>query len=312
MVKKEKRTGKLFGKLWKEYGETKFNSSVNLFAKRLEANSFDLKYFNGKTCLDAGCGGGRNSISLSELGAKKVVGLDIGKEGLIDAKKRSNKHSNIEYIEGSIASIPFRDNFFDFVLCSGVVHHTYDPLKGFKELIRVLKPGGHIFLLIYSSGGIRWPAIMDYRSALEKVSSSELISILKDNNIPENTIRTVIDDLFVPIIDFYTFEKLSNILKELEVDEINRWTEGRFDHEENLEDYIEDLAKFAKVFELGVESSVNKSSFVKALAISDSYLKILNFIKEGLDNEDLSEEDAMRTLIGPGHHRLIGKKRGDS
>ncbi len=50
-------TGSLFGDLWHRYGDDLFENSVNLFTARFKANGFDLKWFRGKRCLDAGCGG---------------------------------------------------------------------------------------------------------------------------------------------------------------------------------------------------------------------------------------------------------------
>ena len=51
-----------------------------LFGKRLELAKFDAKWFEGKNCLDAGCGGGRNSIAMARLGAKQAE-LPIGRFG---------------------------------------------------------------------------------------------------------------------------------------------------------------------------------------------------------------------------------------
>ena len=55
----ETATGKLFGQLWAPFNDQLFAESVALFGKRLELAKFDAKWFEGKNCLDAGCGGGR-------------------------------------------------------------------------------------------------------------------------------------------------------------------------------------------------------------------------------------------------------------
>jgi SAM-dependent methyltransferase len=42
---------------------------------------------------------------------------------------------------------------FDVVLCNGVLHHTADPYAGFKGLVQLLKPGGHIVIGLYNTYG---------------------------------------------------------------------------------------------------------------------------------------------------------------
>src|SRR5438874_1223600 len=70
-------TGRLFGDLWHRYDENLYEESIALFARRFEANGFDLSWFRGRRCLDAGCGGGRYSIAMARLGASQVIGCDI-------------------------------------------------------------------------------------------------------------------------------------------------------------------------------------------------------------------------------------------
>lgn len=129
-----KKTGKLFGDLWWRYDDKLFNESVELFYKRFEAKGFDLRWFKGKKCLDAGCGGGRYAIAMAKLGAEKVIGCDISTGGLADAHRRAADLPNIEFEKASVLELPYTDESFDFVCCSGVLHHTKDPAKGLSEL----------------------------------------------------------------------------------------------------------------------------------------------------------------------------------
>ena len=43
--------------------------------------------------------------------------------------------------------MPFKDNFFDVVVCAWVLEHLSDPNKAFKEIYRVLKPGGKVIFI---------------------------------------------------------------------------------------------------------------------------------------------------------------------
>jgi len=51
--------------------------------------------------------------------------------------------------QASVDNIPFHDNYFDFVMSLGVLHHIPDTQKGLKDLIAKLKPGGHALIYLY-------------------------------------------------------------------------------------------------------------------------------------------------------------------
>ena len=49
--------------------------------------------------------------------------------------------------------LPMPDGVFDAVVSDGVIHHTPDPRRAFRENARVLKPGGHLYLGVYNRQG---------------------------------------------------------------------------------------------------------------------------------------------------------------
>jgi ubiquinone/menaquinone biosynthesis C-methylase UbiE len=51
-------------------------------------------------------------------------------------------------IVGDIHAMPFKDNSVDAIICITVLEHVEDPIKAFKELYRVLKPGGQCFIYV--------------------------------------------------------------------------------------------------------------------------------------------------------------------
>jgi len=51
-------------------------------------------------------------------------------------------------IVASADELPFEDNKWDFVVSSHVLEHVWDPIKGIKEWIRVIKPGGYVFMIV--------------------------------------------------------------------------------------------------------------------------------------------------------------------
>lgn len=302
------QTGNLFGTLWKPFDDESFEFSVSLFRKRFMANSFDMDWFKDKRCLDVGCGGGRYSIAMAREGAAGVVGIDIGLEGLKDAAIRAKDYPQIAFKEGSVLDIPFSDNEFDFVFCAGVLMITGEPEVGFKELCRVLKPGGKIYLLLYATGGVRWPAVMDYRQCLQKVPEKVLKMVMFDDQFQPNKVRTLMDDLKVPVIDFFTWEYGQQQLEQNGISSIQRWKHGRLDHEENLDAMIADMKWFERCFIAGKKQTQYKHEFGEALMICREYLDGMHLIRDMVEIGRISREAAERMVIGQGHHRVIGDK----
>ena len=102
----------------------------------------DLRY---KSILEIGCGTGKNTRLLSEIG-ERVQAIDFS-EGMISLGKKKLKLNNVTF---SIADIthPWQcDNAsVDLVVCNLVLEHIEDLSLIFSEAFRVLVPGGHFFV----------------------------------------------------------------------------------------------------------------------------------------------------------------------
>lgn len=101
--------------------------------------------------LDLGCGYGRVAIRLLEK-AKKVVGIDMSKDNIELANEIVGNNKNSEFYTMDAADLKFDDNSFDKVICvqNGVSAFKVNPLKLFKESIRVTKKGGIVLFSSYS------------------------------------------------------------------------------------------------------------------------------------------------------------------
>ena len=107
-----------------------------------------------KEVLDAGCGTGEYSCWLASNGAR-VHGIDLSDGSLSEARNFA-KEMNISAVyfeKRSVLDTQFEDNRFNFVYCTGVLHHTADPFGGLKELTRIVRPGGKILVSFYNSYG---------------------------------------------------------------------------------------------------------------------------------------------------------------
>ena len=110
-----------------------------------------IRYASGETILDAGCGNGRNMYWFFHNDFD-MWGVDRDQRSIEQVKELYPKLSrNFKIAE--LTKLPFRDDFFDHLICSAVLHFAKDKdqfLEMFAELVRVLKPGGSLFIRIAS------------------------------------------------------------------------------------------------------------------------------------------------------------------
>ncbi|CAG8998966.1 MAG: putative methyltransferase YcgJ [Candidatus Celerinatantimonas neptuna] len=92
--------------------------------------------------LDMGCGGGHVSFQLAPHVAE-MVAFDLSQSMLDVVRDESNRRGlNISTQQGSVESLPFPDDSFDYVVTRYSAHHWIDWQKAICECRRVLKPGG--------------------------------------------------------------------------------------------------------------------------------------------------------------------------
>lgn len=106
----------------------------------------DLKTFlkDKKSILDAGCGLGRDSKFFAELNPEaKIVSVDQSQYAIEVARKTLSEFPNCKVIQGDITELDL-DEKFDFISCDQVIHHTPDPNKTLKILMKHLNPEGVI------------------------------------------------------------------------------------------------------------------------------------------------------------------------
>lgn len=96
----------------------------------------------GVRVLEFGCGRGSEAFSLGRQGAT-VVGIDISSVAIDQARQRAAALglSEVCFEVGDAEQLSFRDRSFDVVCGSGILHHL-DLRAAYKELMRVVRPGG--------------------------------------------------------------------------------------------------------------------------------------------------------------------------
>lgn len=104
--------------------------------------------------LDVATGTGDLAIAALKANPAKVVGVDIS-NGMLDVGKKKlkkkNLESRIELLYGDSEHLPFEDNSFDAVMVAFGVRNFENLSKGLTDMIRVLKPGGQVYILEFST-----------------------------------------------------------------------------------------------------------------------------------------------------------------
>jgi ubiquinone/menaquinone biosynthesis C-methylase UbiE len=98
--------------------------------------------------VDVGCGPGYLSAAISRrFPGLKVRGLDINGEMVRLARGNwSSSRPGVEFLMGDAQRLPLADNSVDFMVSSLSLHHWADPGEAFREVHRVLKPGGQFLV----------------------------------------------------------------------------------------------------------------------------------------------------------------------
>ncbi len=118
--------------------------------------------------LEVGCGTGQLTNFLG-VSARRVVGSDLCLNSLRLGEDFRREHAidRVSFVQMNLFRPAFRPESFDVVLCNGVLHHTGDPFGGFRGLVPLVRPGGHLVIGLYN----RWGRLMtDLRRQIFRAS----------------------------------------------------------------------------------------------------------------------------------------------
>jgi ubiquinone/menaquinone biosynthesis C-methylase UbiE len=118
--------------------------------------------YRGQRVLEVGFGAGTDFIQWLRCGAR-VSGVDLTPEALENVRHRIETYQlpQPEFLEVSDAErLPFDSDSFDLGYSFGVLHHTPDTPKAVAELVRVVRGGGEVKIMLYNRRSIfvinRW------------------------------------------------------------------------------------------------------------------------------------------------------------
>jgi len=129
-----------------DFGELVNRGQKNAYAQGL----LDAIGYN-KLILECGCGTGQLSHFLS-LNNNNVLGIDLSISSLKLALEHKTRNGvpRAGFTQMNIFDLAIKDEAFDVVISSGVLHHTKDARKAFDCIVRKAKPGGVVIVGLYN------------------------------------------------------------------------------------------------------------------------------------------------------------------
>lgn len=198
------RTGALYAKIWDQFDEAQWAQFSDKHFKTWSPLPLPEDFFRDQVCLDAGCGSGRAVRSLLEAGAREVHAIDMGEGCVRNTRTRNVANADRLTVQlASVLAIPYPDATFDVVHCDGVLHHTSDPEGGFRELVRVLKPGGTLITAVYGRGGLMNFGIYSSRLFRKIIPESWTFALCRLLSRDPVFWYAVMDCMYVPIRENY-------------------------------------------------------------------------------------------------------------
>lgn len=177
-VDRNKMSNEEFEKKYPNKRLYKISVNTSLYIKKLLSQNLNAK----TKLLDYCCGLGDTSMEAANYGAE-LYGIDISEESIKTTIKKvktvrpDNPEKNFSVMNAE--NTTFEDNYFDVIICNGVLHHL-DTSLAFKELKRIVKPTG--IIICHESLGYN-PLIQLYRNLTPKIRTAwETDHILKGSD----------------------------------------------------------------------------------------------------------------------------------
>ena len=177
----------------------------------------------GDTVVDLGSGAGNDCfVARAETGETgKVIGIDFTPEMIARARENVNKlgYNNVEFRQGDIENMPVSTGEANVVVSNCVLNLVPDKEKAFKEIYRILKPGGHfsvsdIVLLGNLPESIRSSAEMYAGCVSGAIQKEEYLGVIKEAGFEQITLQKE-KKIIIPtdiLKDFLSTEEMTNYL----------------------------------------------------------------------------------------------------
>lgn len=226
----------LFQRLWVQFDAEDYRERIARYEYRLSVNKLE-RTFDGMRGIDFGCGHGNFAHALLKNGASFIQGIDYGEESVrFAAAARDQLGIGADQISFRVANVydtgePTES--YDFALQNGVFHHLDDEDRAYREVHRVLKPGGLFWIYTDGAGAISHDLWDASRSILTDIPAAFIVEQLKALNLSTGK-RYHLGDGLNAVYRHTTWEALIARLSTLGFVEFRRMVGGYptdFDHD---------------------------------------------------------------------------------
>ena len=121
-----------------------------IYLRKCQSGVVSLLDIKENICvLDIGCGTGWALGQIAKLvdGKGSFYGIDLSAKMIEKAKESFKEQKQFQFMKANAESIPLEDNKFDVIICTNSFHHYLNPDKALKEMYRLLKAEGKVYIL---------------------------------------------------------------------------------------------------------------------------------------------------------------------
>lgn len=223
--------------------------------KNLLASQFKAFVGMNKKVLEVGCGTGQLSNYFAMNTNNEIVALDTTPESLELANNfaKKNKLSNVKFINADIFDNVLSNEYFDFIWCNGVLHHTKNPKKAFEITIKSLKKNGYVLVGLYNKFGRLRTFI---RKFFSKIFGNNYLSIfdpiLRKLKISDAEKKAWINDqYFHPIESTHTLDEVILWFKDNNIKYVNSLPQCDFEYDLDFKNLFEEKSlgdSYSRIF----------------------------------------------------------------
>ena len=154
----EERHHDLFQTLWVNFSEADYEDRIARYTHRLEINELAAGFLDGRRVVDFGCGHGNFLHACVRAGAASGVGIDYGEDSIrYSAAARDRLGVDPQTLDFRVASVyesGLEAESFALAIQNGVFHHLDDEDSAYREVHRVLEPGGWFWIYTDGAGAV--------------------------------------------------------------------------------------------------------------------------------------------------------------
>ncbi|MDO5707944.1 MAG: class I SAM-dependent methyltransferase [Andreesenia angusta] len=153
--------------------------------------------------LDIGCGGGKNIQNLLEYTDNSVWGVDYSEASVKKSKKLNKKNigkGRVKVLNANVEELPFDSNTFDKITAFETIYFWPNIIENFKEVNRILKPGGRFLVANELMNEKAAKYYMDKIDGMTVYSMNEIKNYMENAEFIDTDIRMNEDNKVIMVI----------------------------------------------------------------------------------------------------------------